>query len=125
MDRAAASDGPAEHTAPSEEPRQDISVVLHARAVCTLVATLAEAAPEVLCNDEACVRAVLLPVLQCSASPSTAVSARAVEALQRLCIGACLAMHSLIPPGSSCLTQSQNDAVHAQAANLGCAANAI
>jgi hypothetical protein len=72
----------------SEDVQLSLPAALHARMLCTLVRTLAEQAPEVLCSDDAIMRAVLLPVLQCTVSTSTAVTTAATAALEAMCTGA-------------------------------------
>jgi hypothetical protein len=73
---------------PHSSSKQSTAIVLHARMCCTLVAILAEQAPETFRGNEAAVRTVLLPVLQCTAWPNTAVSSQAVTAMDNLCRGA-------------------------------------
>ena len=64
-----------------------VPAALHARMLCTLVGTIAVQAPEVVQKDAAMLRCVLLPLLQCTVSPSTAVSTQAAAAVDALSAG--------------------------------------
>jgi hypothetical protein len=77
--------GPVDTVADNAIPQLSATMVLHARMVCALVATIAMQAPEVLRHDTPCLRAVLLPVLQCTTSSSSAVSMQAHATVDALC----------------------------------------
>ena len=80
----------------AESPYDAASVpaaaALHARMLCALVAVLASEAAPVLQQDDASLRAVLLPVLQGTVSTSTAVASQASATMEALaqCALSCL-----------------------------------
>lgn len=74
--------------ASSNTVKHGVPAALHARACCALVGEIAEHATQLFRMEDTAVRTVLLPVLQCTAWASTAVSSQAVTALDKMCHGA-------------------------------------